>query len=352
MNWSLLLSDVAARVLGLIGLVATAVAVNAASIHWQVGSENFALFASISLFMFAITAFFLLPTLCDQMLKRCISFGPKVIFVIATGIWLFLALLALRQGFKPPHGLYSQYLPQSTALYIMASLCLLFAVFICPFGLMFRSSRRFFIESGDYIEPERAAETPRQQLRKRDFWDHLIDLPLYALLVFPGLAMFFGNTVPTAEWDAWVWSHFWAALAAVGTIAVLPTFLRSQFRPPLNKLQPQSTAKRVMLFVLGGPILALLTLWVLWNHGVPLGWNYLTQNPVEMIEYEVVSISTSRRTRGCIDFTPLHAPNLEVSNCGVDSYWASRLQPGDIVRVSGELSWFGHSFEHMELKSK
>lgn len=352
MNWSLLLSDLAGRVFGLIGLVATAVTVNASSIHWQIGSENFVLVAAISLFMFAITAIFLLPSLYDQMLRRCISVGPKVIFVVVTGIWIALVLVALSQGFKPPRGLYSQYLPQSIALYLMASLCLLFVVFVCPFGLAFRSSRRFFIDSGDFIEPERSAETSIENLRKRDIWDHLVELPLWLVLVFPCIVFLFGNTVPATGWNEWVSRNFWIALVTVGAFAILPAFLRTLVRPPHNKQNLMSTTSRALVLLVAIPLLGLFGLWTIRNSGAPITWNYLTENPVGTIDYNVVNTSESRRTRGCIFFSPLHAPDLIVLNCGLDSYSASRLKPGDIVRVTGELSWFGHSFDLIELESK
>ncbi|WP_170327087.1 hypothetical protein [Ruegeria arenilitoris] len=352
MNWALLASDLAGRTLGLIGLVATAVAVSASSAHWQVGSDKFALMAGISLFMFSITAIFLIPSLYDRMLRTCLSVGPRAIFVIATGVWVVLALAAISRGFKPPHGLYSQYLPQWIALYMMAALGLLFVVFICPVGLTFSSARSFLLQTGGYVQPEKKETIPKENLRKRDIWDHLVELPLWLVLIFPSLAGFFGNAVPATGWNQWVTTNFWIALVGVGAITVLPGFFRTLIRPPHRKQIQVGTTAKVFGLLVGAPLIAVIGLWTLRYHGVPLAWNTLTENPVETIEYEVAHVSDSRRTRGCIYFIPRHAPDLEFLNCGLDSYSASRLKPGDIVRVTGELSWFGHSFEHVERQSE
>lgn len=351
MNWSLMVSDLAGRTIGLIGLMATAVALRVASAHWTIDSDGFTVSALVFLFMFVMTAVFLIPGMYDRVLKRCMSFGPRLKFTVTSATWLILCLVAISQGFKPPRGLFAQYFPVELVPYLMATLGFLYVVFIFPFGLTFYSARRFFIETGDYIQPEKAVETPKEKLRKRDIWDHLVELPFYIFLVFPSFAVFFGNAAPTAEWNDWVNSNFWTALVAVGAITLLPAVLRTHFRAPHNKQVQQITAKRTMILIIGGPIVSFLALWVLLHHGVPVAWNYLTQNPIETIEYEVVDVSTGRRTRGCIDFKPVQAPDLEVSSCNLDSYWASRLTPGDIVRISGELSWFGHSFDYIELEN-
>lgn len=352
MNWSLMVSDLAGRTIGLIGLMATAVAMHVASAHWAMGSDGFTVSALVCLFMFVMTAVFLIPGMYDRVLKRCMSLGARLVFIVASAMWIVLCLVAISQGFKPPRGLFAQYFPVEFVPYLLATLGFLYVVFIFPFGLTFRSARRFFIQTGDYIQPDKAVEVPQEKTRKRDIWDHLVELPFYGFLCFPGVAMFFGNSVPTAEWNDWVNSNFWIALVAVGAMTLLPAVLRTYFRPPHNKQIQYSTSKQIMILILCGPIVSFTALWLLWHHGVPVVWNYLTQNSVETIDYEVVDVSTSRRTRGCIGFTPVQAPDLEVSNCGVDSYWASRLEPGDLVRISGELSWFGHSFDHIELESK
>ena len=102
MNWSLFLSDALARVIGLLGLVASAAWIAGTAAGWSGIVPATAFGIGSALFCLMMTVFYLIPAFHDRMMRRTLHGLARAGFRVLGGAWcvvlvagLFLAGAAL-----------------------------------------------------------------------------------------------------------------------------------------------------------------------------------------------------------------------------------------------------------------
>lgn len=150
MDWSLFLSDVLARVMGVLGLIASLAWLAGLGAGWPgLGPE--ALFAGgAAVFCLTMTLLFLVPSIHDRMMRKTAHGILRVPFQVVGLIWcaaviagLYLATAALRGALGDVSGLIWPIMAVVTLIVTL--------VLICPVGLAWHAPCR---------EREAAKSTP------------------------------------------------------------------------------------------------------------------------------------------------------------------------------------------------
>ena len=361
MNWSLLLSDTLARLVGLVGLIACAFwGLVLARRFTGAAAEGTAVIPSA---MFALAAFFtlvfLLPNTHDRVMRLTFPFFARLLFlpvaIAGLGAVAFGVMALAAVSFER-----DLYIIVVTSAVL--SLGALFAILIFPFGLAYREAKLEHrhaqqINQMQAIREHEAlmarAGSPASRypvlpngmvLRKSDMIDNLTGLP--ALFVFA--AFFYGfkvsTTVQTAELDQWADQNWRLGSAVCAALVFGPSFLNVMMRgAPYNPRTMNSKGGRRILIGAALPPMSFLAFAGLAYDGVPAAWNLIHDAPPATIRYEITDISTGRRTRGCMTLQLVEDPARQMYVCNL----SSSLQVGDVIDATGPLSTYGHSIEQL-----
>ncbi len=144
MNWSLLLSDLLARVVGVLGLIASVAWIAGISVGWPGLGPAAQFGAGSALFCLTMTLFFLLPQYHDRMMHRTVPTVLRVPFQIIGGAWCLAVIGGLFLAGAALDGVLAQnvsglFWPIASAVALIATMILIF-----PGGLAWRepSARR------------------------------------------------------------------------------------------------------------------------------------------------------------------------------------------------------------------
>jgi hypothetical protein len=364
MNWSLLLSDTLARLVGLLGLIACAFwSLVLARRFTGVAAEGTAVFPSA---MFALATFFtlvfLLPNTHDRVMRLTFPVFARLLFLpvaiaglgaVAFGVMGFTAISPLEQD------VYAIVVTSATM-----SLGALFAILIFPVGLAYREAKLEHrhaqhirhmqaIRDHEALLARSGSSASRHPvlpnglvLRKSDTIDNLTGLP--GLFVFA--AVFYGfkisTTVQTAELDQWADRNWLLGSAVCAALVFGPSFLNVMMRgAPYNPRAMNSKWGRRILTAALVPPVSFVAFVGLAYDGVPATWNLIHDAPPATIRYEITDISTGRRTRGCMTLQLAEDPARQMYVCNLPD----SLQVGDVIDATGPLSAYGHSIEQVNL---
>ncbi|MEX3014180.1 hypothetical protein [Gymnodinialimonas hymeniacidonis] len=373
MKWDLFVSDIFARIIGIVGLVA--------AMPWIVYcftqvkfsglpvETNFAI--GISSFLVILSLLFLLPNVHDKFVRITRPGLLRFLIVIVALAWVIVAVFGLRDQYLLSRMLDA---PPLTTYVIAAAaglLCLGYLLLVAPFGLAWREPRREHALRMEQRAIQAAAEQSRRMYavqseaamqqpahpgpnaiawRKTDFLDVLLMLPFMALLIATLYGMKFSRTASLPDWNAFGQSNWIAGSAVVFVVVILPMLLGSIFRAPVrNFMRPDSRPPHpVVRFAVGIPMAIAVYFGAVW-YGVPSTAHYVVDTSLATLTYEVERISTSRRSRGCATLVPTNAPDASVSVCNVSGTLVRDLRPGEIIEVTGPLSAYGHTFEQVRI---
>ena len=342
MNWRLLFCDIAARFIGLVGLYATVLLArfwftfaNGAMVHTVAMS-------AVAAFSLVMTGLFLLPKTHDAFLLKTNQFWAFGVFVFVCFIWFCLIGLMLFSYMDYPKRLITDEVHRNIFFYGFPTALLLFSVTIFPFWTSYSGLP---VVTASDAEGMRA----RKPGRKSDLWDNICAVFIFSPMFAGVFSAKLGTTTPTAELSDLVNGNFYLALALCFSFW-LPAVANFTLRGFPENRQNKNMGRGTKFVVLGlaGPMLVGLTFFVATSGGASWFWNSVTTNPVGTVHYEVVDELSSRR-KNCISFQPEGRTDLRFENCGLDRYWGSRLDAGDLVAVTGELSPFGHTFSDIQV---
>ncbi len=372
MKWDLFISDIFARIIGLIGLIA--------AMPWLVycftlekfsGLQvSFELSVGLSVFLVVVSLLFLLPNVHDKFVR-----------VTRPGLLRFLAvILALGWVFASVFGLRDQYLlsrmleAPEFATYIIAILagllCLGFLLLVAPIGLAWREPRR---EHALRMEQRAiniaAAETERRNAaqfvggeitsahnpvasarRPADFMDKVVTYPYLIVFAATIYAFKFDATVQTAAFDAQL-DGLWVIGTIIATAALFgPMLIHNLIRGvPHN---PKSTLPTWLAWIIGPPFAGLFGFIAFLGGGydvIPSAWNMFNEAENGTIQYEVLDVSDVRRLRDCAQIRIVGDPDRTMYVCNVSGQLVRDLRPGEIIEATGPLSEYGHSFEQVRV---
>ncbi|MEM8882276.1 MAG: hypothetical protein AAGC82_16925 [Pseudomonadota bacterium] len=370
------MSGASARLIGLLGLAATGIlAANA----YVIGQQNLvavALMAVTALFCFVKSGQFLLPRVHALTLTRTVRALPRLIFIAISLAWLLVSAYIVLDyartiGFWPAS-------PFARAL-DLGIVCLLFLfVFFFMWGAGYRAAaaRGLMATPVQSDEPEveyfarspmtADAPPPRQlpkryemvssmdqngpMLRRRDVWDYYAAVMILVAILGGYYAFRFSTTVQSAEFDRIIDANMLFVFGAVTAAFSAPLFLFSVLRPASTPaLARMGYFRKSLLALFATPFIgALLTLVVPFDL-VPHAWNAVTPNEPETILYQVVSIEETGRVRDCIRIKPVETPDTEMLTCGLGADLAASIRPGTTLEATGELSFFGHTLESVQI---
>lgn len=363
MNWSLLLSDTLARLIGLVGLIACAFwGIVLARRFTGVAAEGTAVFPSA---MFALATFFtlvfLLPNTHDRVMRLTFPVFARLMFlpvaIAGLGAVAFGVMAIAAVSFER-----DLYVIVVTS--VVLSLGVLFAILIFPFGLAYREARLEYrhsqhirqmqaIRDHEALMARSGSSASRHPvlpnglvLRKSDTIDNLTGLP--ALFVFA--AFFYGfkvsTTVQTAELDQWADQNWLLGSAVCAALVFGPSFLNVMMRgAPYNPRTMNSKWGRRILAAALVPPVSFVAFVGLAYDGVPGTWNLIHDPAPATIRYEITDISTGRRTRGCMTLQLADDPTRQMYVCNLPD----SLQVGDVIDATGPLSAYGHSIEQVNI---
>ncbi len=373
MKWDLFVSDIFARIIGLVGLVA--------ALPWIVYcftqvkfsglpiETNFAV--GISAFLVTLSLLFLLPNVHDRFVRITRPGALRFLIVIVALAWVIVAVFGLRDQYLLSRMLDA---PPATTYVIAAAaglLCIGYLLLVAPFGLAWREPRREHALRMEQRAIQAAAEQSQRMYavqseagvqqsvrpgpnaiawRKTDLLDVILMLPFMALLIATIYGMKFSRTASLPDWNAFGQSHWMAGSAIVFVVAILPMLLGSIFRAPVrNFMRPNSNPPHpVVRIVIGIPMAIAVYFGAVW-YGIPSAAHYVVDTTQATLTYEVERVSTSRRSRGCATLIPSSAPDASVSVCNVSGVVVQNLRPGEIIEATGPLSAYGHTFEQVRI---
>ena len=357
MNWMLLFSDLTARLIGLVGTLATATTIYLA-IQAYSDSHPFGFpYAIIALWSLVKTLDFLWPPRHERVVARTQRTWPRLVFLVTTGVWLVLAFASIsatanRLGLNPDGTMAG---PSVGAALVITGLFVIFFVL----GLGYRAARAQMPEAelqAALTSPKalRRAEERHLQaqgaIRRNDLWDALLGVPLAIPLLLGFISMRDGSTVPTAEHAAWVEANMLLIILAIAAVALVVQIVGVRRAPTTAMHARWSPGFRVLVMMGAGVPLFTGIMWFLGPlHALPYGWHLATTQPVANVTYQVTDIRDGRRSSVCVTLRPDDTPDYEVRSCGFRDSDTAGLRRGDWLEARGELSRFGHTISEFRV---
>lgn len=364
MRWDLLLSDTLARLIGLIGMVAAIPFFADAVSGGNILNREMPLEATLGIggTIVLVALLFLVPKPFEVALRVSRPWLIRPGFFSLAVMWAILVFLGLDQTLQIT---IDQTLGQQLATIIWWTIPVfgvLFAVLVFPFGYGWRAYRDIHQQHEalrvQRLEQEVAASTvPGSRklengmvLRKQDFFDNLMMVPLGLLMLAGGYGFKFDTTVQTAEWDQWA-----DANAVIGTLAVSaavfgPMVAMNLIRGmPYNPRAMASKWGRRVLATIMLPPLGYLCFVIAAYDAFPSTWNLINEAEQGTLRYEVLDVSSSRRVRDCVQIQLVGDPDRTMYVCNVSGQLVRDLRPGEIIEATGPLSEYGHSFEQINV---
>ena len=373
MRIGLLISDVAAILLGLIGLAA--LWSFAHTIRWDIVLQNGRLyiFAGFGTMMAVMTAAFLVPPFHQRILRATFPVPGRIVFILLSAGWLFFGLAYLR-NLAGMDGLGEAILAPVRAHYgwVMIAALGLFALTIFPVGLSYadlRAERRAArlaqaraAEADRLLTPTRvpaARSAGRAPLfvpkGRQTQWQQAGPAGRVSIVISGGLmatigyAFLIGRTTQTLFLDRLIEDH--AVLAIGGLTALAWLYGIFNWRMIAARARHvQSATTTVFGIVLGYPLIIALLYFGIGYFLVPFGYHAATEHPVETVSYVVTDVDRRGKGKGCV--TLLLSPEAENTSlmCSFGRDFGLSLQPGDILVATGERSALGHTLERIELR--
>ncbi|WP_171176070.1 hypothetical protein [Ruegeria sp. HKCCD8929] len=353
MNWRLLVSDVSARIIGVFGFYVTVLTARTwFTIPYGPNVGNI-LGMGFSVLSLILTAAYLLPRFHDLVIERSFRASGRVPLVLASVLWLLLSVWVLQTSIDDGKPLLPTDWQEFVLKHVTPCMFFLFGLTIFPIGWAYSGAKQRLGDPGEQSALVQAKSTDFETTayRKRDIWDHLIDAPVVVVLLGSALAYRFGDTISSGPFKAWVDSNYLLSFLVIGAMPWAIMLIRTWVRPPLRQQAKLGVGMKIIAYAIGLPFISFVQFFVTTSHGIPWVWNAVTQNPEATIFYQVVDIEERGRFRGCIEFKTPDKWNHRFTNCGLDSYWAGRLETGDLIEATGELSGFGHTFSRIEAVS-
>lgn len=369
MRIGLLISDVAAVLLGLFGLAA--LLSFSAYINWT-GAYHLGrlhLFIVLAVMLAGMTLLFLVPQLHQRILRKTFPWPVRMVFVPLCIGWIVISLSYLRQV----GGLDTDIrdFVQANDGWVALAVGVLFAVTIFPFGLAYadlraehrmRKAERRRAKHAQALAteaipasdvPVAGARQPHQtapRAGKTGPISHAINAVTLLVLAAGAYAWFFGKTTQTPLVDRFLDQYILSVIALV-TLAIWILVAANWPRvvAAAQRRNGQSATKTVFGIALGVPLIVSLFYIIIGYSLFPFAWNVATENDVESRTYLVIDVRRTRKMKGCFTVA-LQDDGPETSlMCGLGRDFGLSLQPGDRLTVTGELSAYGHTFDDVRV---
>ncbi|MEM7723863.1 MAG: hypothetical protein AAF376_16050 [Pseudomonadota bacterium] len=355
MRWDLLISDVFARFLGLIGLVAAIPFVLNAMADSETSANADYSFAAV---LALVSLLFLLPKAHDVTLRLTRSWLFRPGFLSLCILWAFMVLAGLFEVKDASATL--TYGPQLNAALSVVTIMfvVIFALLILPVGYAWGAYRDIHLaHEQEKVRRAHEAMLALQQegsgarhngmvLRKADIWDHLMAVPLVVAVIAAFYGFRISTTVQTAALDKWADENLiWGAIG-IAVVLFAPMFVMNLVRGmPYNPRTMQNKwGRRVLLTVILVPLCPFIFAAVAYD-GVPAVWNLTQGGTPETVRYEITDVSTGRRTRGCVTLRLVDQPDRQMYVCNLPD----TLRVGDVIDATGLLSTYGHTIEQVRV---
>ncbi len=372
MKWDLFVSDIFARFIGAVGLVAampwivycfTQVKFSGMPIE-----SNFAI--GISAFLVTLSLLFLLPNVHDRFVRITRPGFLRFLIVIVALAWVIVAIFGLRDQYLLSRMLDAP--PVTT--YVIATmaglLCLGYVLLVAPFALAWREPRReHALRMEQKAIAAAATETERRNKsqivgselgssatplpptrRPADLMDKIVSAPY--LIAFAAIiyAFKFDTTVQTAALDAQL-DGMWVVGTLIATALLFgPACLHTLIRgAPHN---PKATLPTWLAWIIGPPFALAFGFLAFVGGGydvVPSAWNMLDDAEIGTIQYEVLDVLDARRLRDCAQIQIVGDPERQMFVCNVSGELVRDLRPGEVIEATGPLSDYGHTFEQVRI---
>ncbi|PTX56596.1 hypothetical protein C8N43_1256 [Litoreibacter ponti] len=350
MKIDLLLSDVAAFVTGLVGLVLTYALAVLAVTWFTIGEmEKLAIVGGAAAFSFLMTMIFLMPRTHDRALQFFAPLGRRVLFMLLAAAWLALAamMFILFESYRMVPILSS--VPPEQMMWGLTAVAALFALaFLVP-GMAFRPFRAASYapsETTDYIEKVRAIDVGKEQIPDGPMGRLIRPLLwLYAITLLAGIGyvMSFARFVPDPAYVALVSAQsvnlIIAGAVGAGVLAVIAG-------PPLRFMPRRSWVTRTGVMVCATTAVSLLLPAFLMS-AAPALHALAVQGPERTITVEVAERGTRLSAHGCDRQAHVtQAGSGEVHMiCNVPEGLWETLRPGQNLRLSGYGSPYGLHYD-------
>lgn len=361
MRWDLLFSDLFARILGFVGLVAAipffAHAVNGGGfVRSNISIQSACIMGGVTLL---VALLFLLPRPFEATLRISRSWVLRPGFFMFCLLWLVLVAGGLSElkTLAGNFGLTAAPFQITTLVFIVTFLVLVF-----PLGYGWRAYRDVHEAHEAQLVQKRAERlaasvvpgserlTNGMSLRKQDFLDNLMFLPLGALMLLGFYGFKVSSTVQTSEWDQWADENWILGSVIVGGIIIGPSILMNLIRGmPYNPRAMQSKWGRRILATIIMPPLGYLCYLVAAYDALPAAWNLINQAERSTLQYQVLRVTDARRLRDCMQLQLVEDPERRMFVCNVSGELVRDLRPGEIIEATGPLSEYGHSFEQVRI---
>lgn len=360
MQWNLLFSDVLARIMGVIGLLAAVPVLARALSDGGSLSRDLTLNSNVTIgaFMVVIALLFLLPKPHDVTLRITRPWALRPAFMVLCLLWggLVLGELASLVDVVRANGLGRELL---TAVWFTIPVFLLFfALLVFPFGYGWRAYRDLHAHhamqrqqrraraAAESIIPGTTRMTNGMVLRKADLLDNLMLVPFVIAMIAAFYGFKVSTTVQTAQWDLWADENLLLGTLAVSAALFGPMFLINLIRgtPYSSKAIQYKWGRRILGAALLPPMGLFVYVAVAYD-GAPAAWNLVNDPAPATLRYEVTDVSTGRRTRGCVTLVVADQQDRQMYVCNLPD----TLRPGDVIEATGPLSAYGHTINQVRV---
>lgn len=367
MRYSLLISDISAFLIGLVGLYATALFLTAPGWLEATQIQTLLFLGAFSAFSLVGALVFLLPGTHQRVLHLTCPIPLRLIFVALGVVWLFLSYSIVQTRGSVGIPLLGELFAGRVAPALVIVAAVLFAVTIFPLGLAYREPRRVRREQAALRKSQRrAARLERRAMAEVGAIDLRAAVPtrrmtrgekavetstlsrligfLVSLAAVASIAAVYAlPTVPGPELIALLVANA-PILAAAGFAAILLGQALSRLEDREGYPLRRSFGQKLGVIVRAA-LVGTATAFLVGYFGVPAGRALATEGPVETRPYEI-----THRLALEFDFAPrcvlLKVPEAPVGlypYCGFsDEIWG-RIGAGDTIAFTGEATEWGHS---------
>lgn len=370
MKYDLLLADILALLLGVFGVLA--LTSYCLYVNWggAMAGGRVHLFLALAALMVAMTAFYLIPPLHQNVLRRTLPWATRIPFIGLSIIWLTVSLSYLRQVPGLPEGLLSSL--QGNYRWLAFPVLSMFALLIFPLGLGYREPARERRASAIVADPAgqqyatAAVVRQREQIhggavphvgrteraepkRKASPMNGLLWGVIVLFVGYIAYTHLIGAVTQTLLLDQMLVKYSTISIE-IGSVVVW-SYLATRWRVTVDRNRARwghAAPVVTLLAVLAcGPSLAVFFYGGVAYSAFPYTWNLLTENPRGELVYSVIHVDKRGRGKGCVTLS-FGDSDARTKVCGLGRDVGQSLAPGDRLLVSGELSRFAHSFEAVQ----